>query len=137
VEYQGSYAAIPQAVSAFMADFFKQGLTPASPLLGIYLNYAKDTAEADLKWQIGLGIPTGTTVNAPLKKAMFKSQEVIHMLRKGPYETVGETYDMLHKTIEEKGYLINGPAFERYLSDPAQVAAQDLETEIFIPVRRK
>lgn len=137
VEFQGDYSAISQVISAFMADFFKQGLQPASPLMGIYLNYAKETATAELKWQIGMGIQPGSEVKAPLKRGAFVEQEVIYILRKGSYDTVGETYDLLHRTITEKGYAINGPAYERYLSDPAQVAPKDLETEIFIPVRKK
>jgi len=136
-DHQGSYAAIPAAVQDFMAEFFRQGHKPASALLGIYLNYAKDSQEADYKWRIALTVAKGTVVKPPLQKELFETQEVIFILRKGSYDTVGETYDLLHKTMAAKGYQINGPAFERYLSDPSQVAPQDLLTEIFIPIKKK
>ncbi len=136
VDHQGSYETIPQAVSDFMAEFFKQGLTPTSPLLGIYLNNPAETKAQDLKWRLGLGVDPGTEVSSPLKKSVFEEQEVIFILRKGPYDTVGECYELLHKTISEKGYQINGPAFERYLSDPSSTAPQEILTEIFIPVRK-
>ena len=137
MDHQEDYAAIPQAIADFMAEFSRQDLKAAGPLLGIYLNFAADTAGSDLKWQIGLPITSETKPKPPLLRGRFEKQEVVHILRQGPYDTVGETYRLLQQTINEKGYRINGPAWERYLSDPAQVAPQETLTEIFIPIRKK
>ena len=120
-----------------MAEFFKQGQQPSGPLMGMYLNYAQDTKAEDLKWQIAMAVSPEARVTPPLKKASFPGQKVIALMRKGPYDTVGESYELLFGIIAEKGYEGNGPAIERYFSDPATTPPQDILTEILIPVCKK
>ena len=56
------------------------------------------------------------------------------ILHKGPYETVGETYDKLFRWLGQHQYQITGPLREVYISDPSEVAPEELLTEIYAPI---
>ena len=54
----------------------------------------------------------------------------------GPYEEMGLAEHALHAWAEEGGFEPNGPIRELYLSDPARVAPEALETEVLLPITR-
>lgn len=59
-------------------------------------------------------------------------------LHKGPYHEVGKVYAALcGQWLPASGYeLCDGPALEFYLNNPRKTAAENLLTEICLPVRR-
>lgn len=54
----------------------------------------------------------------------------------GPYEEMGLAEHALYAWAEEHRLEPNGPIRELYLTDPAQVAPEALETEVILPVSR-
>lgn len=59
------------------------------------------------------------------------------MIYKGPYDTVGQAYNIILPFIEENNFEVIGPPVERWLDDPNQVKLEDCRTEIIIPIREK
>jgi DNA-binding transcriptional MerR regulator len=53
----------------------------------------------------------------------------------GPYETLGLAHHALHAWVQERGHEPLGPVWEFYGNDPAEVPAQELRTEVALPLR--
>lgn len=137
LECSGSWQQIPVKIGEFIGEFFKQGLTPAGELFGMYFNSLDEVSEADLKWYVGFAIPDKSEVKEPLKKGEYKFSKIAHYVYTGPYDKVGDTYMMIFKQIAEKGYVPAGPVMENYLNDPSNTKPEELRTEIIIPVAKK
>jgi AraC family transcriptional regulator len=52
----------------------------------------------------------------------------------GPYEECEPTYNDLFAWIKAHGRTITGPIREVYLNDPAEVAPEEILTEIYVPI---
>ncbi len=55
---------------------------------------------------------------------------------KGPYSGIEPVYAEIDAWVKENGYEYAGPFREVYLNDPGQVPAEELLTEISVPVSR-
>lgn len=135
MDFQGSFELIPQKISIFMKEFFKQSLTSSGPLLGVYYNSPEEVKEEDLKWGIGFPVSKDSKVQEPLKMGEFKYKKIAEYLYVGPYEKSEGAYNKIFKHINDKGYKVIGPFFESYLNDPSQVKPEELKTNIFVPVK--
>jgi DNA-binding transcriptional MerR regulator len=56
------------------------------------------------------------------------------LLHTGPFETLGLAYHALHAFAQERGHERRGPMREIYVNDPADVAPEAIETEVWMPV---
>ncbi|MGH0028267.1 MAG: MerR family transcriptional regulator [Myxococcota bacterium] len=52
----------------------------------------------------------------------------------GPYETLGLAHHALFAWMQEHGHPVDGPIWEFYRNDPADVAAEALETRVALPL---
>lgn len=56
------------------------------------------------------------------------------LLHVGPFETLGLAYHALHAFAQERGHERRGPMREIYVNDPADVAPEAIETEVWMPI---
>jgi DNA-binding transcriptional MerR regulator len=59
----------------------------------------------------------------------------LRLLHVGPYEALGLAYHALHAHAQERGHERRGPIREVYVNDPAHVAPDAVETEVWLPIR--
>ena len=137
MEFGGSFDLMEKSIQTFMGEFFKQGLAPAGPFLGVYFNDPKTVKPEELKWNIGFPVSTDANVQPPLKKTEFKHKTVAVYLYIGPYENMEKAYDKIFKYVEDNGYKIIWPVYDKYLNTPMQVKPEELKTEIIVPVEKK
>lgn len=52
----------------------------------------------------------------------------------GSYSRLGETHRKMAAYLAATGIVRNGPAWESFVTDPAEVAESDLQTEVYYPV---
>ncbi|MGE5340085.1 MAG: GyrI-like domain-containing protein [Candidatus Omnitrophota bacterium] len=135
-EFTGPYTDMEKNIGAFIGEFFRQGLTPAGPMVGIYYNSPMNTKPEDLKWAIGFIVPHDAAVKAPLKKIDWKYPTVVSMMYVGPYEKSSVAYAKMNDYINKNNYKMVGPIQEKYLDNPQQVKPENLRTEISIPVEK-
>jgi AraC family transcriptional regulator len=124
-------------VNSFMGEFFKQGLTPNGPFLGIYYNNPREVKEEELRWEIGFPVANDADVKAPLNKKEFKSHKAVVYLHTGPYENLDKSYDKVLKYIEDNGYKVVWPVYDKYINNPQMVKPEELKTEITVPIEKK
>jgi len=56
------------------------------------------------------------------------------LIYKGPYTGLHEAWSRIGTCAEERKFSITGPHRELYLNDPSVVAAEELLTELQIPI---
>jgi len=88
------------------------------------------------RWHFFAGLPSTKMLQSSgeFQAQEIKSQKYIRALHKGPYKDVGPTYKALFEWAKAQEHNLRNEAIEYYLNDPAEVKAEDIETEIFIPL---
>jgi len=59
------------------------------------------------------------------------SASIVH---RGSYEDMGRSYAAIAMWVQEHGHVVVGPTREIYLNSPAEVAEEDLLTELLFPI---
>ena len=90
----------------------------------------------DLQYWPGISLGEGMTVAAPLEEYTIQPQLYIMGVHEGPYEGLADTWESVMTYLGEHGvdFDESGVALEHYVSDPSVTPAEDLITEIYIPV---
>ncbi len=138
MEYRGSYAQIPAKIQEFMAEFFRQKLTPGGLFFSMHLNAPSQVKEEELIWRLAFPVAADAAVTAPLQKGEFNCTQVAYYLHVGPYDQVDYAYGKIAGFMAFHGFKAAGPSIERYLdADPMAVKPEELRTEILIPAEKK
>jgi effector-binding domain-containing protein len=75
------------------------------------------------------GPPLPTAERAELPGGTFA-----WLVHEGPYEEIGLAHHALHAWAQQQGHAPAGPLREIYVNDPAEVAPEELVTEVWLPV---
>ena len=137
MEFGGSFDKMEKSVQTFIGEFFKQGLVPAGPMIGVYYNDPRQVKPEELKWDIGFVVNQDANVQAPLKKEECKAHTAAVYMHTGPYEMLGQAYEKIFKYADDNGYKSLWPVYDRYLNNPMQVKPEELKTEVIIPLEKK
>lgn len=132
--YMGSYENHETVIGAFMQAASAQGFELTGPMLGVYYNSPMDTPADSLVWEIGFEVPESLQVAEPLVVKKWILTKVGKAIHTGSYETVDQTYTKIFEFIGKQNMMPAGPTMERFLSDPQQVAPEEIKTEIWVPV---
>lgn len=138
VRHKGPFSQIQQAIGKLLEEAKFQNLAPQGSLIGIYFSSPADTSPEALLWEMGFPITSQAFVQAPLEKKEWNFTKVASALHKGSYETVGDTIMKILDWMDSNGYAQAGPILEHYLDmDPSVISPENLQTEIWIPVKKK
>ncbi|MCK4835719.1 MAG: GyrI-like domain-containing protein [Candidatus Aminicenantes bacterium] len=138
MEFQGSSSQTPEKIRLFFQEVGKQKLQPQfrGHLFGLYYQGRSQGEEPRL--DIGIKISRDTSVKLPLKKVEYNYKKIAVYIHIGPYELVGNAFNVIFPALEEKGFAVNGPIMNRWLDDdPDQVKPENYRTEIIIPVKKR
>jgi uncharacterized protein (TIGR02246 family) len=120
----GSFSQTSDALGRVAASL---GVSPAGPAFGRYFNSPDSVSEAELKWEVGLPVPKGTTAAAPFQVREFPAETVAFVVVGGPYEA-SRPWPQFVQWVTDHGYQITGPAMEIWMEGP--------KTEMRIPVSK-
>ncbi|MCU0288358.1 MAG: GyrI-like domain-containing protein [Acidobacteria bacterium] len=137
MEFKGwGVGVMQQHMNTFMSEFNSQKLTAAGPSMTMYYNSPAEEKPGDVKWAYGFIVSPETNPKEPIKKMELKKQTAVVYLLKGPYENLPKAHEVTWKYIKDNGYKVNYPFFEKYMNNPNDVAQENLETKIIIPVEK-
>jgi DNA gyrase inhibitor GyrI len=142
VEMMGSYEQHGEAFMKLYTAAGQQGIPArtAAPF-GIYWNTPNDAAEEDLKWEIGIPVPDGKEVAAPLVLKKWEHTTVVQRDFEGAIEgdELQAVYFAIFEWIEANGYELAGPMLERFLNMPAPNEKGETigKVQIVFPVQKK
>ena len=104
--------------------------------IGIYHDDPKVTENDKQRADVCLALPFEMEPKGEIGSKEIAGGKYVAFLYKGTYEKLGEVYDTVFgKCIPDGGYQLDErPAFEIYLNDPECTPADQLQTEIYVPV---
>lgn len=105
------------------------GLQPAGPITAIYHSQDFDPESTDLE----VGIPVSRKMDGTRTLPGGTCAMAVHL---GAYGKLHETYTAVASWLEENGYRITSPPYERYLNSPGEVSEDQLVTEVYFPVAK-
>jgi len=101
----------------------------------ISICYAGDEDGSDCDVEVALPVTGAVTVRDPaVGVRVLPGCRALSVLYRGPYENLPLAHRQVREYLDAHGLSQTGPEREVYLNDPAQVAAEDLMTEIQYPV---
>jgi DNA gyrase inhibitor GyrI len=142
VEMMGSYEQHGKAFMKLYTAAGQQGIPARTTApFGIYWNTPNDAAEEDLKWEIGIPVPDGKEVAAPLVLKKWEHTTVVQRDFEGAIEgdELQAVYFAIFEWIEANGYELAGPMLERFLnmSTPNEKGETIGKVQIVFPVQKK
>jgi len=86
---------------------------------------------------VEFGFPVAAKVEAKgrIKPGKLPAGRAAVTMHIGPYDKIQEAYNRLTAFVKEKGLEMGSSCYEVYLSDPNESPPQELQTEIYFPLR--
>jgi|ADurb_Cas_01_Slu_FD_contig_21_335050_length_611_multi_3_in_0_out_0_1 effector-binding domain-containing protein len=130
-EIQDFSQELPQLIHNSVVELTKMGGKPAGPLIVLY--YLENV---DFNQTLGKIL---TEVAWPVDNAQYSNNQLpkikaARIMFKGPYQGMNAVYQSVHSWLVQNHYKIVYPTREIYHNDPATTPAEELLTEILIPV---
>jgi len=89
------------------------------------------------KQKMRVGMPTTASAgDGEIKANQIDAGSYITAIHRGPYHKVDQTYKKIVQWAEEQNVNMADFTIENYMNDPTEVASEDIETLIMIPVQR-
>jgi effector-binding domain-containing protein len=88
-------------------------------------------------WHLEIGIPTESSVPAfeDMIQTELPAGRFLKTMHIGPYMKVGAAYNRILEYANTNTLELGDFSIERYLNDPKNVAQQELQTEVLVPIK--
>lgn len=141
VEMTGSYDNHGDAFMKLYSAAGAQGLPMTAAPFGIYWNSPDDTAEEDLKWEIGFPVAADQKIEAPIVLKKWGWTTVIQKDFEGVVDgdEITAVYYAMYEWIGANGYEMAGPMLQRFLGMPSPNEKGETvgKVQIVFPVQKK
>ncbi|HEY1552889.1 MAG TPA: AraC family transcriptional regulator [Kofleriaceae bacterium] len=138
VRHVGPYNQINQAFQRLgpLAASARLFAAPGVKLVAIYYDDPQTTPANELRSDAGIVVAAGTALPDGLDAHTLRAGRYAKTVHAGPYTTIGDTWaQLMGSWIPGHDLRIaDGVSYEVYLNDPSTTAANDLLTEIYVPV---
>ncbi|WP_044006443.1 GyrI-like domain-containing protein [Jannaschia sp. CCS1] len=124
--------AMGSAFGEIFAFVGQSGITPLSMPMSVYTGMDPKI----LRFRGGVIVSTDDAAKAEgaIKSDALPAGDVMHVIHKGPYDTMNLTHKALWEHLEAQGTPGTMPTWEIYTDDPGDTAPEDLRTEIFCTI---
>jgi effector-binding domain-containing protein len=106
------------------------GMEPAGMPLARYFDFG----EEETTFECAIPVPEPLTASGEVQPSSVGGGEAAFAVHVGPYETIGQTWGAMMAWVAEQGRTPAGPTWEIYVDDPQEVAADQLKTELYVPL---
>ena len=107
------------------------GVQPAGPPFAMYFNMDMTQLEVEL----GFPVPEPIAASGRVMASKLPGGRAVVGIHVGPYDTLEQTYAKLMDYVEREGLHPESFMYECYLNDPDEVPRDQLQTEIYFPLR--
>jgi effector-binding domain-containing protein len=111
------------AIGQYMAQLGEQ---PAGAPYAAYFTFSMENMDIEIGFPVGGSLPG----NGEIQAGEIPAGKIARCFYTGPYKKIEPAYNALTAYVEEQGHKTTGVAYEFYLNDPAEVAPEDLLTQI-------
>lgn len=138
--HRGSYMDVGKAFEKLFTWIGLRGLMSSQlKSFGIYYDDPNSVVEAELNSKACVALPdmTKIDVEGPIEKVSLPSGEYAVLRHKGPYADMRSVYNWLYgQWLPNSGREVaDAPVYENYLNNPRVVAATELLTDIYLPLK--
>jgi CubicO group peptidase (beta-lactamase class C family) len=112
----GSYALHGEAIELVTAYLASKGVNQTGPLFARYLNSPAAVPENELRWEVGVPVPEGTTAVSPFEVRKIDEPVVVTANVAGPHSQP-KPWPELFQWIEKNGYVPAGPTMTCWPDD--------------------
>ena len=120
-----------EALPKVFAWLEAKGIQPASMPSAMWLSMDMETGVADC--HAGCFVSEAIEGEDDITPGSSVGGECLTVTHRGPYTTVGKSWMSLYGKAKELGKE-PGPGWEIYANDPHEVAPEDIETQIHLPI---
>jgi effector-binding domain-containing protein len=147
-QYSSACGTDPNEISATMGKAFEvlhhfagtHGLQFASPPRAIYTGYDPEGIEFTVAIPIAAA-PAADTDESEVTVGEVPGGQALRFIHEGPYPKLMETYGQITEWMKAQGMLESEadwakymPMWEEYMNDPESTPAEELITNIYVPV---
>ncbi|MDX5595259.1 AraC family transcriptional regulator [Pseudovibrio sp. SPO723] len=137
VPHKGSYHKVGEAFEKLSAIFTSRNLWPKSgEAVGVYYDDPSSVAEAELRSHAGMVVSADVEVSEGLEPVDLPAGPHAVLRYVGPYAGLDTPYTYLFgEWLPKSGREVrNSPSFEIYLNSPQDTPANELITDIYLPL---
>jgi AraC family transcriptional regulator len=138
VHHTGSYQRISEAFGRLgaIAGPAKLIQGPDASMLGIFHDDPETTPVDQLRSEAGLVVSNDAQLPAGLEEIRIPAGRYARTTHLGPYTGLGDTWSrLMGEWLPRSGHRVGaGPSYEIYRNTPADVPANELRTELYLPV---
>ncbi|MFP4301327.1 MAG: GyrI-like domain-containing protein [Alkalispirochaetaceae bacterium] len=109
-----------------------EGVQPAGPPYALYHNMDMSNLDVEMGFPVNERVPG----NEIVRPSSIPAGTVAVDMHLGPYDTMEVTYNRMLAALQERGLEMDTFMYEFYLNDPDEVSPEEIQTEIFMPVKQ-
>lgn len=109
-----------------------EGVQTAGPPFALYHNMDMSNLDVEMGFPVNEKVPG----NEEVKPSSIPAGQVAVDMHLGPYETMEVTYNKMLAALQEQGLEMDTFMYEFYLNDPDEVSPEEIQTEIFMPIKQ-
>ena len=128
-ELPGFFAEVLPTVMNWLAE---QGIAPASAPMAMWCAMDMESGLADT--HAGCFVERGVDGDGEITPGVTSGGEILKLVHQGSYDTMGRSWGRVYGRAKELGRR-PGTGWEIYVDDPGEVEAEELRTEIYLPVK--
>lgn len=112
-------------------------LWSGTEFIAVYIDDPEITESEKLRTDVCVTIQNQVSTEGRIKVGEISRGKYAIFLYKGPYHNLESVYSKIFcEWLPQSNYeLANKPSFEKYVNDPSNTKPEDLETEIYIPLK--
>jgi effector-binding domain-containing protein len=128
-ELPAFYAEVLPKVMKWMGE---NGIAPASAPMSMWCDMDMQSGIADT--HAGCFVQSEVEGEGEITPGVTSGGDVLTLVHRGSYDTLGQSWGRVFGHAKELGR-VPGAGWEIYVDDPTKVEADEVRTEIYLPVR--
>lgn len=120
-----------EAFGLLMGYLGRQGQVPISAPYVAYFNMDMQALQLEVGFPVAQALPAEGAVQS----GEIPAGDYASLTHTGPYPTLSEGYQALTEFVTQQGKEPTGIAYEFYLNDASITPAEQLQTQIFFPLK--
>lgn len=108
----------PRAMAAAAAALYERGMEPVGPPVALYEGLPAERFEVTA----GYPVPSGAAPSDRVVAAMLPGGATVEAVHLGPYDRLGESYEVLTAWFQDNGMTPPATVWEEYVVGPDSVA---------------
>ncbi len=132
--YTGPVEDMGELIEEIVDWMMTQNVEMSGPPYSAYYTSPAEVAPEDMQYEMGVPFTGDAAESGKVKIKNLPVQNVLSAMHKGPYQDVGQVYEVLMNRVIEEGYQMIGAPMEIYFNTPMEVPESELLTEVQFPV---